>query len=69
MNNNSSKKITAKKKEQDKQRAYRKNKLFRRIEADIKDRDRRRIPGKSNRNFKIIITQPFPVDFIIPKRV
>ena len=30
---------------QEKERDYKKNKLFRRIEADIKDRDRRRIPG------------------------
>lgn len=42
----SNKRFASKKKEQDKQRAYRKNKLFRRIEADIKERDRRRIPGK-----------------------
>ena len=34
------------KREQEKQRAYRKNKLFRRIEADIKERDRKRIPGR-----------------------
>mgnify|MGYP001206289030 CR=1 FL=1 len=29
----------------DKERAYRKNKLFRRIEADIKERERKRVPG------------------------
>ena len=34
-------KMTKSKKEQQKQRAYRKNKLFRRIEADIKERDRK----------------------------
>ena len=38
-------KLTRSKREQEKQRAYRKNKLFRRIEADIKERDRKRIPG------------------------
>jgi len=38
-------KSTKSKREQEKQRAYRKNKLFRRIEADIKERDRKRIPG------------------------
>ena len=38
-------KKTKSKREQEKQRAYRKNKLFRRIEADIKERDRKRIPG------------------------
>ena len=38
-------KMTKTKKEQQKQRALRKNKLFRRIEADIKERDRKRIPG------------------------
>ena len=38
-------KLTKSKREQEKQRAYRKNKLFRRIEADIKERDRKRIPG------------------------
>ena len=31
----------------DKLRAMRKNKLFRRIEADIKERDRKRKPGTS----------------------
>ena len=39
------KKMTRSKREQEKQRAYRKNKLFRRIEADIKERDRKRVPG------------------------
>ena len=29
----------------DRKRAYQKNKLFKRIEADIKERDKRRIPG------------------------
>ena len=38
-------KMTKSKREQEKQRAYRKNKLFRRIEADIKERDRKRVPG------------------------
>ena len=33
----------------DKLRALRKNKLFRRIEADIKERDRKRKPGKMKR--------------------
>ncbi len=32
--------------EQDRLRALRKNKLFRRIEADIKERDRKRVPGR-----------------------
>ena len=41
-----SKREAKSKREQEKQRAYRKNKLFRRIEADIKERDRKRIPGK-----------------------
>ena len=40
-------KLTKSKREKDKQRAYRKNKLFRRIEADIKERDRKRVPGNS----------------------
>ncbi len=31
--------------DESKKRAYRKNKLFRKIEADIKERDRKRIPG------------------------
>ena len=39
-------KLTRSKREKDKQRAYRKNKLFRRIEADIKERERKRVPGK-----------------------
>jgi hypothetical protein len=34
------------KQEEVKKRAYRKNKLFRRIEADIKERDRKRVPGE-----------------------
>ena len=42
----SSQAITSKSKlEEIKKRAYRKNKLFRRIEADIKERDRKRVPG------------------------
>lgn len=49
------KQFAAKKKEQDKQRAYRKNKLFRRIEADIKERDRRRIPGTNFTTYEIVI--------------
>ena len=40
-------KLTKSKREKDKQRAYRKNKLFRRIEADIKERERKRIPGST----------------------
>ena len=32
--------------EQDKLRLLKKNKLFRRIEADIKERDRKRKPGR-----------------------
>ena len=42
-----SKREAKSKREQEKQRAYRKNKLFRRIEADIKERDRKRIPGRA----------------------
>ena len=42
---NATAKLTKSKREKDKQRAYRKNKLFRRIEADIKERERKRIPG------------------------
>ena len=38
-------KSTRAKKEQEKVRSHRKNKLFRRIEADIRERDRKRIPG------------------------
>ena len=38
-------KLTRSKREKDKLRAYRKNKLFRRIEADIKERERKRVPG------------------------
>ena len=30
----------------ERKRVYQKNKLFKRIEADIKERDKRRIPGK-----------------------
>ena len=42
----SSQAITSRSKlEEIKKRAYRKNKLFRRIEADIKERDRKRVPG------------------------
>ena len=37
--------ISKNKLEEVKKRAYRKNKLFRRIEADIKERDRKRVPG------------------------
>ena len=40
-------KLTKSKREKDKQRAYRKNKLFRRIEADIKERERKRVPGNA----------------------
>ena len=32
----------------ERKRVYQKNKLFKRIEADIKERDKRRIPGKVN---------------------
>ena len=42
-----------KRKDPDKERAYKKNKLFRRIESDIKDRDRKRIPGNFL-NFKAL---------------
>lgn len=42
---NAGRKFSSRKRAQDKMRAYRKNKLFRRIEADIKERDRRRVPG------------------------
>ena len=45
-----SKREAKSKREQEKQRAYRKNKLFRRIEADIKERDRKRIPGNRERS-------------------
>merc|ERR1712217_249066 len=31
----------------ERKRVYQKNKLFKRIEADIKERDKRRIPGRS----------------------
>ena len=44
---NATAKLTKSKREKDKQRAYRKNKLFRRIEADIKERERKRIPGNN----------------------
>ena len=40
-----SKKKPKKKLLAEKERDYKKNKLFRRIEADIKERDRRRTPG------------------------
>ena len=40
-----SEKKRKRKTESEKQRDYKKNKLFRRIKADIKDRDRRRTPG------------------------
>ena len=45
---------------QEKERDYKKNKLFRRIEADIKDRDRRRIPGNGtipilSRNLSLLL--------------
>ena len=49
---NATAKLTKSKREKDKQRAYRKNKLFRRIEADIKERERKRIPG--NDGFEIL---------------
>ena len=48
---NATAKLTKSKREKDKQRAYRKNKLFRRIEADIKERERKRIPGNHFHTF------------------
>ena len=42
---NATAKLTKSKRAKDKERAYRKNKLFRRIEADIKERERKRVPG------------------------
>ena len=59
-------KLTKSKREKDKQRAYRKNKLFRRIEADIKERERKRIPGIRIFNSSLIMSNVKCIIIILP---